>query len=643
MVNQATILILDIILIGLFVLIIIYNNNYVKKQEQVLETKKLEERINRITKKFFIEEDIDSKKRELKEIENIKLKISGEIRKKAETRAKKMKEILEKKIAEQKVLEQAGKLYTSFSIDLKEAMPRTDEERRRDMEELVTAISTLEEFDSAYYLQQKSKEKLKEDLHIQTNIGKAMFLDNVANKLNDYMKKSGLKNEPLFVYDKLISYGLGKIKNITRKDLLDVLPYMKEAGYIRDYIEINSQLYLVNQSKKSIEINNPEKVALSFIYEFDNLNIELLSDKAKWPKDYANSIVNSLIKKGLIKVENGLINIIGSETKEEKEKRIELENKINEKFKKKEEEIKKTDSSEISSEKNIQVQKDLEKEEIELEKEREIQEKKAEELKKKEKPKVKPLPLPTQKKISEVIEPKKEKLEKSIQTQSISTSEIILFDETLDSKTAKSENIELENKTKEIEQKYSQEPLQIPTTTGAPLDFTNDKELENLNFDDLIGKDLVEESKTSDFDKESIIQAILDIYEKYEHLNGGLMDLSFIHNLLSKLWPKIGLVDIIQVQDELKNLGFLKQTLEFENNTIWIFKDISLNQDMISIIKELTENGAQYKEELKTKLNWSDEKLISIIKELQELQVLNIDSQNKYYLPGIFTEESKEY
>ncbi|MHA1339341.1 MAG: hypothetical protein ACTSRZ_04535 [Promethearchaeota archaeon] len=667
MVNESIILIFFGLLILIFVLLIIYANKYVQKQEKILEERRLEEKVSKVAKKIFKEEDIEKKKEEFKKIESLKQKLSGDIMEKAEARSSKMQKVMKKKLVEQKIIEQAGKLYMSFSIGLKSAMPRNEAERQRDMQELISTMRTLETFDAEYYKKQKKEARVKTDL------GRGMFLDRIATKLNSYMRKMGLKKQPFFVFDKLISFGLENIKNISRKDLLEVLPYLKEAAYIKDYIEINPQLYIINQTGKKIELSYGEKVLINFAYEIDDLTLDILAEKAQWPKEHAENILNKLIEKGLIEIENGIIKLVGSETKEEKQKRLKIEEKIEKLIIQKE--IEKEKQRQIIEEKfkeekkaedeltlkKIAGEKEIEAEEKEIAQERIEQEIKAETIKMKEKPQIKTLPIPTAKPsvTSKIIEPSKipeQEIPHPATEVELNPDEIVGVDEELKEKivaaSKQSKDVQISDLDAEPADKTTSlqnetdildelsklaEKIQEKEQTSQ-TDFSEDADLADLNFDDIIGKEFVEAKSTDELNKEAIIEGILSIYERYEHLNGGLMDLKFIHKLLVELYPNITIQNIAQVKDQLLEMGFLRQTLEYENNQIWIFKDMELDDDMKSIIEILTQNGPQSKEQLCSKLGWNEERVLTTLKKLQNIDVLNLDKENKAFLPGVLFE-----
>lgn len=724
--TQFIVTIFESILMILFIGTIIIARKLFSKREIQIQEESKAAGIDKVLNRFFEDDKALKEKEKYKQIELLKKQMELDIQKETVKRVSKTEEVLKNTDFEQETIEQAGKLFSSFSIDLKSAMPRNEKERNKDMTDLMDAVKILEGFDQDHY--EKSETEKSDDM------GKGMFFDRIITKLSKIMKKEQLNKQDYLVFDKIVYLGLKNITNITRKDLLDSIRYLKEAGYIKDYIEINPQLFIITQTDEKIKFTNPEKLVLAFAQDEEILTLPRLVEKAKWSEDYAKKIIKGLQTKKFAEYIDDIITIKGFETREEKRLRWALEEEI----KKKEEEKNKLRSEQHDKlehefeEKKSQIfekasrSKDktsvtpevdelLESESAEIQAKAILkkaeEEAKAESVKKFKLPEIKTLPtvqsppkvqeLPQTKPVSinevensqpekniRIIETRGKNIPKPAQEVDLSKEKLIgvdedfitLFNEESTSDSTKAEQKEIsksqspkkseskvqisEKKTikkKEEEteldmqelidavnivesaSKKSKQKEQIITDDSDFIEIPSDEkkpkdtELDDLNFDDIIGAeaDAVENAEVGE---EAIIDGIMSIYEKYEHITGGLLDLRFIHHLLTELYPEITIVEVASVRNSLKSMGLLKEEIQIEDLVLWILKDIKIDEDMQQLIAEIDKNGPQTKEKLMSAFKWDASKAQSVINKLKEMDTIKIDKDNKIVVTGLFVE-----
>ena len=631
-----------------------------------------EKSIDKILGKFFQDEKVEEKKTRFREMELIKRKMEQEIEFKSSQMTKKAAKILKSSKGEKNVIEQGGNVYTSFSFGFNAASPRNEKERNKDMQDLLDAVKVLEGFDQEQYFKERDK---------TDDIAKGLFYDRITSRLYKAMRKEKLHKEPLLIFDKLIYLGLKNIKKIRRKDLINSLRYLKDADYIKNYIEINPQLILISQTDDKIRFTNAEKVILVFAHEKDVLTLSRLMKSSKWKTPYAKKIRNGLVKKGYAEFADNVIKIKGFETRQEKKLRITLEKEIESLYTKKEaakqeksrqleEEYQKQQDSLYKKQKEEQSLEDELKEVTNQKKAKEEaktkikmaeEAAKADTLKKFKLPTVKS--LPKAKKISakksatiKLIKPKVKKLPKRSQEVDLTTDELVGIDEKMKAKVTKHQELEHEVKNEMgskgpevfddfdgLDDLNALEDVigklgAMEESTVKKVASTGDSDIDDLNFDDIDLSNYVGDDPDEEISEEAIIDGILSIFENYEHITGGLMDINRIHFLLTELYPDITLGDVISAKGGLKNMGLLQDEIDIDNIKIWLFKFKSdkITEDMKELIKIIKKNGWQTKEDLGKLIGWDEEKVLNTMKQLQDLETLRLDENKRIVIPGLF-------
>jgi len=264
------------------------------KEKILISEEKDDERINVIEEKldkYVIEEEKATMKNKLEKISEImadaQRKIDSDVEKKvkvAETQFK-HKEI--------KKIKKAEKRYDGFSSKLQSAMPSSEEERVKDMNNLKDAISILESYDEGYYKAPPKK----------FDAGVGIFYDKMSRQFKSIIAECKLNNYKLIPLQRLKFHIFLQNKSLKNKDILPILNAMKDTRMLGDLIEINSVFHVIVFSDEKVEFSLPEKVLLTFAYDED-LTIQKLLELTEWTESHANEVVKSLSEKNIVMVYN---------------------------------------------------------------------------------------------------------------------------------------------------------------------------------------------------------------------------------------------------------------------------------------------------------------------------------------------------
>ncbi len=519
--TEILILVIYTLLLTGLIVIIYFREKIFERIDKPRKPKEPSPRVQKILEKYFKEKEVQQKELEkLEIIEAMKETVLDEIEIKSTEMTEKAEATIKSLKPEEHLIEQGGKMFTQFSIGLEDAFPRNEKERVKDMGDLMDAIKVLESLDKDHY-----------ESDIQDDTGKGMFFDQITSKLFRAMRKDeSFTTERIFVFDKLVTLGLKTLKNTTRKDLHDSLNFMKEAAYIKDFLEINSELTVVIRKGEIPEFSKSEMVVLALAYDEHPLSYSYLLEESQWSESFADSVIKGLIQKNLAHVQDDFISIVGFETLEEKAERKTLEEELEDRLK---------------------------------EKERQSKE-------------------------------QQERLERELRGDTVES--------TLE-----------ESDTQEFE--------------------VNEEE-----FQDIIGSEFVGDEMDNELSTEAIIEAIITVYENYEHINGGLMDVRLIRKYISELYPEITVEMILNTVDSLLNMGFVQELVKYPETSILLFKEITLDEDMKILLGSIVKYGWMDKIEIGEKLSWEEEKTLNVMKLLQDAEVLRLDEKNRVVIPGLLVE-----
>ncbi len=173
-----------------------------------------------------------------------------------------------------------------------------------------------------------------------------------------------------------------------------------------------------------------------------------------------------------------------------------------------------------------------------------------------------------------------------------------------------------------------------PVIEEEPQEF----EVNEEDFDNIIGSEFVGDDIDEEIHDEAIIEGIVTIFENYEHMNGGLMDVRLIRNYLSELYPDITVEQILNTLDAIIEMGLVRTIFEFPQTTVLLFKDMVLDEEMKLLLGSILKFGRMNKTEMGEKLSWDEELTLNVMKRLQDIEVLRLDEKNRVVIPGLFVE-----
>ena len=286
---------------------------------------------------------------------------------------------------ETELIEKGGKEYRLTTAGLMTALPKSKQELAEDLANLSETIEKLDALDQDLETEKK------------VDIGTGMFYEKMSRRFIKIIKENSLDKHDLIPIQQIKYHIFSSVKNLKDEDILPIFNLMKETNLIRDFVEINPLFYFVIIKDIDIEFNNPEKVVLSFAYDYPSLSIEKLLELTQWDYQYSDKVLSGLKKKGLLETNKDQIIVEcfknESEVKKWKDainKQIKIEKVKQEQKELRRQELKKKLKSQIEKVKK-EVSKDLG-ELSEPKQNDELKEEKLPKIKFESKPTVKSLP-----------------------------------------------------------------------------------------------------------------------------------------------------------------------------------------------------------------------------------------------------------
>jgi len=470
-------------------------------------------------------------------------------------------------------IKKAGIDFETFSLGLKSAMPSTEKERLRDMDELKTTISILESLDADAY-----EPKLK-----VVDAGLGMFYEKMSRRFKSIISDHNLSDYKIIPVPRIMYHAFLTIKNIKEKDILPILNIMRDTNLLCDIIEINPTFHIIVFIDEKLKLSLQDKVIISFVYDNENLTIQKLMKLTEWKKDYTNNIIKKLSEKNIINLTDETIRLEGFGTWEER-------SKWNELFKEKTQTEKEEEDMKFmkQSERKKELEQRLARiETIELLEPDEMQpdsKSKKSKIKFRKKPKTKPLP-----KSKKIFDSEKKKKIKEMQ--------------------------EIKDKDNLISAMEELDEIMPTQNSKSSIDSQKVRE-EKVDLEDLIP------------------EKILSYHEKYSIVNGGFVQFEKLKNFIEqdlKSAPE----DLIRIMlEQLKELKMIQDSIQIGNSDFYLFNKISLNEETKVLIEYAINKKPMKKEEFKTGLKWSEEEILATMKDLQEKGILRIE-KDKIIIPGI--------
>ncbi len=562
-----------------------YFRRIITKKEREEKEKSLESLINRYVK----EEKKEIAKEKLEKIAEIIHETEDKIKKSIKEKVKVAKAQFKEKSKQLDQIKKAGLEYNTFTSKFRSAMPRTEEERLQDMNELKSAISILESLDDQTYRVSSKK--------FEAGIG--IFYDKISRRFSSLINEYKLNEFKFIPFQRLKHHVFLNVKHIKDKDILEILTIMKDTHLLNDLIEINPTFYIIDFTTEPSNFSLADKVLLSLAYDENTLTIQKLMTLTEWNEDYARKIVHGLVDKKFATVKDDSISIEGFGRGEERRKWDSI------------------------IQKQIQKQQEKEREKHRLHQERKIQ-------LEQQFSKVKEAKIPDAQPIDSLIE---------------DTPPDINFSKKPTVKTLPSPKHEPQSSVslKDVKLKETQEIKDKDALIGAmealdgisPTEFkkTEVKKEDITDLDMDISLDHLPEEEQ---DLEDLIsEKILNYHENFSLINGGLTQYEKIKEYMEQELRKDVPDDLIKtILRQLRELQMIYSLIKIGQYEFYLFNEISLNDKEKELIKFAINKKPLKKEDFINGLEWDEEETLTTMKTLQEKGILRIE-KNDIIIPGI--------
>ncbi len=134
--------------------------------------------------------------------------------------------------------------------------------------------------------------------------------------------------------------------------------------------------------------------------------------------------------------------------------------------------------------------------------------------------------------------------------------------------------------------------------------------------------------------KETISQKILSYHEKFFLINGGFSQYEKIKQFIDQEITDVPNEVILTVLNQLFELKLIYKSFKIGKVSYYLFKDVELNAVEKKFIKFATNKKPLKKINFLKGLKWDEEKVLSVMKSLQEKGILRIEANN-VIIPGI--------
>ena len=575
-----TLLIITLIIgISLTIIIILFflrYLNFINRYKLRKKKKETEKSLDKALKKYVVKEKKDVMKQKLGIISEIITQTEAQIDQTVKKKVQLAKNQLKVKQSDVESIEKANMEYSTFFSRFKSAMPRTEEERKQDMKDLKTTISMLESFDESIFETKPSA----------FDVGVGMFYEKMSRRFLSFINEYELNKFDFIPIDTIKYYAFVNIKNIKDQDILPILHAMKDTKLLNDIIEINPTFQIiVFKNDEKLEFSLAEKVLLTFAYDEEFLSNQRLMELTQWKEEYATKIIENLIEKGIVSIQDNYIIVENFGSVEQRRIWREL---IQTKIQKEKEKIEEKHKTQLERAEKLK-ERLAEVEDIEMQEELENEEKFEETLNKipfKEKPSVKKLILPRER----------------IKQES---------------------NIIKQTETQKIKDKDD-----LIGAMEALDEFLPEESRKELGID----KEIIEDQY---FNLEDLIpEKILSFHEKFSLINGGLSQFEKIKQFIVQ---EIGDVpeDLIRSKlFQLKELKMIHDSYKIGKYEFFLFNELLLSEDEKTFIQFAFDKNPMLKTNFVNGLDWDEERVLRTMKALQEKNILRIEN-NKIIIPGI--------
>jgi hypothetical protein len=604
-----TIIIPIAIVAVVLILILMYKDFFMEKIEKTAlflsKLRRKESKTEKEAKTKDYKEKKVKKSDKLSQISEIIKKTEQDIELDVKKKVKRAERKYKAKGSELKMIKEADKEYTSYTSQLRSAMPETEEELKQDIEDLEDTISMLESLEEDSHKIDRKK--------IDSGVG--LFYDRMSRKIQSILKETGLIEEYKFIPLQRLKYHIFlNIKNVKDSDILPIVSIMEDTNLLNDIIEINPTFYLISFMDERISFTSPEKVVLTFCYDEPTLTIEKLKELTEWKEDYALRTLEKLKKKDVIKVENGEIKVKSFGTAKERKKWDDLvKEKIQEEKRKEEEKQKRSRErrkklmEKLEKGKKIQIKKkpkEPEKEGDTIDSTLidsldtiEAVDKEETPVKFEGKPQVKQLPKGKEKKEKEVVVEKDEYIDEQ-----------------------------------EIKDKDSL--IEAMEALDKELEFSEEETGETSGKSPTVKEELGEAPGLEDL----VPEKILNYHENYSLLNGGFAQYETIKNYVEQELGDVPEDLLNNMLEQLIQLQMIRSSMKIGEYTFYLFQNIEFNEKEKQFLNFSVNKSPLSKQDYIKGLDWEEEDILNTMKNLQNKGILRIES-DKIIIPGIIQKE----
>ncbi|WP_457558592.1 cell envelope integrity protein TolA [Candidatus Harpocratesius sp.] len=470
--------------------------------------------------------------------------------------------------AEEQLISEGERLYSEFNEDLFDATPRTSSEQQIDLQNLMHTIESLESLDLSHYHPDENK---------KIDMGVGMFYDSISQKLQKIIKNREFKKLPFIQAEKLESYALQTIKNLSHDNFRETLKIMKEVEIIKEIVLINEMTTLLNFSNIPIDLSVPEKVIFFYMANNFPTTFKKILKFTQWKSNYLNEIIDGLIKKQYIYQNDDVLIAPGLISEDEFQE-------LHSQFEKIEQ---------IKREKELKAAK-LAEEKLKFE--QSLKEKQ----KKKEKIRI------------------KEKQDKMLQEARLKAKKEAENARKVAEKLTEQEELERIKKIKSMPRPKIQTLPKKTKTVAKEKTKLSSFMKSNPEFDDMI---LIVQQTLENFKKMTGGLIVFQALQYYCNQEG-------IRQISDEKWK-----DLIE---ELKIRKIFLKTFEQSGVQVFIYEKIGITDEMEILIKQFILHGEMNYNELEQALGWSIKKLEGLIKFLYEHNLIKYNQREKFYFPGLF-------
>lgn len=467
------------------------------------------------------------------------------------------------------LITEGERLYSELNEELFDSTPRTISEKQEDLADLMKTIENLESLDLSHYHPDEEK---------AIDMGTGMFYDSISQKLTKIIKAKEFKKLPFVQAEKLESYAFQSIKNIKHNDYRETLKIMKEVYAIKEIVLINEMTTLLNFSKTPIDLSLPEKVVIFYMSNHFPTKLAGLQEFTQWKPNYLNQILEGLIEKNYILMEDNIYTAPGLISEEEYHALQEQFDRIKLRDQKKKEEAK-----------QLAIEKKKLEEKLKTKQEKEEKQK-------------------LQEQQDRLLQEARKKAQKDAERAR-----------------AQAEKLTEQEEIERLEKIKSMPKPKIQVLPSKSVEEEEDKSKEKR----------AEETPNPEYNNEiGLLQQILD---HYEESTGGLI----VFQALKYYGTQAGLTidsdeDLYNILEEMKKRELIFYDIEQGGVHAYFYGSIKLSEDMITLLQQFILHAEMNYSEMETALGWKIQQIEPIIKFFYENNIIKYNQKEKFYFPGLF-------